>query len=93
MNEIMEKLIQWCADNNYGVDISIHGSMGGLWLTLTLSHSRYNKQKRKYENLHLQHAFYIPNGVLCVENWQRGRCDLDLENFLEEAKEQFYGEG
>lgn len=88
MNEVFEKLIQWCADNNYGVDISLHGKMGGLWLTLTLCRSRWNKHKREYENVRLSHAFYIPNGVLCVENWKRGSCDKELDCFISEANEK-----
>lgn len=92
MNEILEKLIQWCADSNYGVDVAIHGRMGSIWLTLTLTYTRWNKDKQALETVSLQHSFYIPNGVLCVENWRRGQNDRELEEFLKEANRELKGE-
>ncbi len=77
MNEAIERLIDWCATYGWGVDLWMHGSMGSIWLTVTLS---YGTKK-------LSHCFYIPGGVLCVDNWRRGQCDVELDHFLEEANE------
>jgi len=78
MNDIIEKLIQWYEENNIIPDIHFYAQSGGLWLNLKLCKGKYR----------IAREFYIPNGVLCVNNWRRGLCDKELELFLEDAKEQ-----
>lgn len=78
MNEIVEKIIQWYEENHITPDIHFYSVQGGIWLVLKLSKGKYN----------IANEFYIPNGVLCVENWRRGLCDKELELFLKEAKDK-----
>lgn len=77
MNEIIESIIQWYEENHITPDIHFYSELGGIWLRLKLSKGKYC----------IAREFYIPNGVLCVENWRRGYCDKELELFLKDAKE------
>lgn len=77
MNEIIEKIILWYEENSITPDIHFYSELGGIWLILKLHKGKYS----------IARAFYVPNGVLCVNNWRRGLCDKELELFLEEAKE------
>lgn len=77
MNEIIKKLLDWCHENDFCIDIDLFGKCGSIWLILKLS----------YGNKHMNHSFYIPGGVMCKENWNE-KCSRELDLFLCEAKEK-----
>lgn len=76
MEEIIEKIIEWSAENNMLVDIRFRSEFGGFYCILKLS-----RGKKKTVN-----EFYIPGGVFSVEGWKIGDNDLELKMFLEQAK-------
>jgi hypothetical protein len=78
MNEIIENLLDWCLENNLVASIDISSSKGSIDLILRLRHG----------NMEINHMFYIPGGVLCKENWASGKCNLELEAFLNKAKSE-----
>ena len=79
LNEIIMATIEWIKENDIVPEIIFYPVCGGIHLILKLC---------KGGN-HMSHEFYIPGGVLSVENWKRGHCDIGLDIFLENAKKQF----
>lgn len=79
MNDIIEKLIEWCEENNYCVDLSIYGRHGGIFVSITL---------RKYE-YKISHKFYVAGGKLSIQNWRMTNNNLELLNFLKTAEDEF----
>lgn len=78
MNEIIENLLDWCLENKLVASIDISSSKGSIDLILRLRRG----------NMETNHMFYIPGGVVCKENWEKGKCNLELETFLNKAKSE-----
>lgn len=76
MNEIIRSLIKWTEENKIVPEIYFHAISGGIYLVLTL---------RKHGKC-ISHEFYIPGGVLCVQNWDIVPMEEELNCFIEEAK-------
>lgn len=78
MNEILRSLIKWTEENNIIPEIYFTAESGGIWLNLTL---------RKHGKC-MQHAFYVPGGVLCLSNWDMFQKEEEVNSFIEEAKNE-----
>ena len=81
MNGIIEQLIDWCNENNYGIQLSIYSSGGGQYLKITLS----------YEHQSITHEFYF-GGVMCSQSWKEYYQDANLRVFLKQAETALKGE-
>lgn len=79
INEIIEKLLDWCKENNYCASIDVVNKNGDTYLILILSYGR-----KEYN-----HVFNIKNGDISSENWKRTKCDLELIKFLKKAENRF----
>lgn len=78
MNEILRSLIKWTEENEIVPEIYFTAESGGIWLNLIL---------RKHGKC-MQHAFYVPGGVLCLSNWDMFPMEEEVNCFIEEAKAQ-----
>lgn len=78
MNEILRSLIKWTEENGVVPEIYFTSESGGVWLNLIL---------RKHGKC-MQHAFYVPGGVLCLSNWDMFPMEEEVNCFIEEAKIQ-----
>lgn len=78
MNEIIKAMIEWITENEMTPDVYFYTVGGSNHLVLKLSKG----DKR------IAHDFYIPNGVLSTENWERGLCDIELNAFMKLAKRE-----
>ena len=76
MNEILRSLIKWTEENKIVPEIYFTSDGGGIWLNLIL---------RKHRKC-MQHAFYVPGGVLCLSNWDMFPMEEEVNCFIEEAK-------
>ena len=76
MNEILRSLIKWTEENDIVPEIYFTAVCGGIWLNLIL---------RKHGKC-MQHAFYVPGGVLCLQNWDMFPMEEEVNCFIEEAK-------
>ena len=81
MNEIIEQLIDWCNENHYGIKLAIYSAGGGQYLKITLG----------YEHRVITHEFYF-GGVMCSESWKEYNRDIELREFLKQAKIDLKGE-
>lgn len=81
MNEIIEKLIDWCKDNKYGIILKKFTNAGGHYLEITLG----------YEGKRLSHEFYL-GGDSNSQSWKDYRCDYELLEFLKRADLELKGE-
>lgn len=79
MNEIIEMLIQWCDNNGYLVDIQIEPAIPSYAVYVTLKKGQFR----------YKHEFYMAGGVFCLNRWRDFPRELEIEAFLEAAKEQF----
>ena len=78
MNEILRSLIKWAEENEVIPDIHFTSECGGIWLNLILR--KHGKR--------MQHAFYVPGGVLCLSNWDMFPVEEELNLFIEDAKSE-----
>lgn len=78
MNDILRSLIKWTEENEIVPEIYFTSECGGIWLNLIL---------RKHGKC-MQHAFYVPGGVLCLRNWDMFPMEEEVNSFIEEAKAQ-----
>ena len=84
MNEIFEKLIKWCVENNLFAEVGIEGDwLGGFYPRICISNGRKK----------ITHLFYIAGGVLSVDNWKDQRNDIELKLFLGDAIRALKGGG
>jgi len=79
LNKIILSTIEWITRYDIIPEMMFYSVSGGIFLTLKLRRG----------NNHMAHRFYIPGGVLSVENWKRNQCDIELDIFLENAKKYF----
>ena len=83
MNEILRSLIKWTEENEIIPEIYFTCECGGIWLNLVL---RYHGKK-------IKHEFYVPGGVLCLNNWDMFPTEEEVNLFIEEAKEELLKKG
>lgn len=76
MNEIIRSLIKWTEENELVPEIYFTAECGGIWLNLKL----------RYHGKCVAHEFYVPGGVLCLQNWDMFPMEADVNGFIEEAK-------
>ena len=76
MNEIIRSLIKWTEENEMTPEIYFYCEMGGIWLKLKL----YKHGKC------IAHDFYVPGGILCLQNWDLFPMEDEVNCFIEEAK-------
>lgn len=76
MNEIIRSLIQWTEENEVIPEIYFTAQFGGIWLNLKLW----------YHGKCIAHEFYVPRGVLCLQNWDMFPMEEEVSCFIEEAK-------
>jgi hypothetical protein len=76
MNEILRSLIKWTEENEVIPEIYFMAISGGIWLTLKLH----------YHGKCIAHEFYVPGGVLCLQNWDMFPMEEEVNQFIEEAK-------
>ena len=83
MNEILRSLIKWTEENGIVPEIYFTTKSGGIWIILTL---------RKHGKC-MQHAFYVPGGVLCLQNWDMFPMEDEVNCFIDEAKNALLAKG
>lgn len=76
MNEILRSLIKWMEENEVVPEIYFTAISGGIWLNLKLH----------YHGKCIAHEFYVPGGVLCLQNWDMFPKEEEVNQFIEEAK-------
>ena len=76
MNEIIRSLIKWTEENEVVPEIYFTAECGGIWLNLKL----------RYHGKCVAHEFYVPGGVLCLQNWDMFPMEEDVNGFIREAK-------
>lgn len=77
MTDILKNIVKWTEDTGLIAEIYFQAINGGIWLVLKLQ--RHGK--------HLQHEFYIPDGVICLQNWEMFPYDEEINQFIQKAKE------
>lgn len=78
MIEILQSIVKWTEDNELIPEIYFQAISGGIWLVLKL----------RYHGKCILHKFYIPGGVLCLQNWEMFPHDEEINAFIREAKER-----
>ena len=78
MNEILRNLIKWAEENKISPEIYFYSELGGIYLVLKLH--KHGKC--------IAHDFYVPGGVLCLQNWDRFPIEEEVNCFIEKAKEE-----
>ena len=76
MIDILKSIVKWTEDTGLIPEIYFQTISGGIWLVLKLQH----------HGKCLQHEFYIPGGVLCLQNWEMFPYDEEINQFIQEAK-------
>ena len=76
MNEILRSLIKWTEENGIIPEIYFTSISGGIWLNLAL----------RYRGKCMKHEFYVPGGVLRLQNWDMFPMEKEVNCFIEEAK-------
>lgn len=83
LSEIIGNLCDWVHENGLSVrylTIGNHSENGGIYVTVSFG------KKVNGEKVELTREFYL-GGVLCKENWERYRNDLELKEMIREFKE------
>lgn len=84
MNEIIERLIYACNKYKFTYfDVSISGSIGNYFLTLTLGKAIGRGQMR------LSHQFHMNGMELSADTWRALGNPKEAEKFFKEAVERF----
>lgn len=83
MNEILRALIKWTEDNQVVPEIYFTSACGCIWLCLKLS----------YNGKRMLHEFYVPGGVLSLQNWDMTPMEQEVNHFIDEAKAYLLGKG
>ena len=76
MNDILRSIVKWAEENKIVPEIYFQSISGGIYLVLTLH--KHGKA--------ISHDFYVPGGVLCLQNWDMFPMDEEVNCFIEEAK-------
>lgn len=82
MIDILQSIVKWTEDNELIPEIYFQAISGGIWLVLKLH----------YHGKCMGHEFYIPGGVLCLQNWEMFPHDGEINEFIREAKKKLKGE-
>lgn len=83
MNEILRSLIKWTEENEVVPEIYFTAECGGIWLNLKLH----------YHGKCIAHEFYVPGGVLCLQNWDMFPMEDEVNSFIKEAKTELLKKG
>lgn len=83
MNEILRSLIKWTEENEVIPEIYFMTECGGIWLNLKLH----------YHSKCIVHEFYVPGGVLCLQNWDMFPMEDEVNSFINEAKTELLKKG
>ena len=78
MNEILRSLIKWTEENEVIPEIYFMAECGGIYLVLKL----------RYHGKCIAHEFYVPGGILCLQNWDMFPMDEGINRFIEDAKKK-----
>lgn len=83
MNEIFREIIKWTEENQVVPEIYFQCECGGIYLVLIL----------RYHGKCMEHDFYVPGGVLCLQNWDMFPMEEEVNDFIAEAKNYLLGRG